>query len=429
MEDFCNAQTFLKNVNNCYDEEILKLLDELIKFTSLSKSDRESSSFEYFDTYEAFYNDSEYFFNYNGKKYSFAVFSDWDLQEFDKRILESGEGDKWALIRSLKLACSMDLVNPKIVVGSSLSETYSLLILLSENGDEKVIDYSKNIIMNKKDYYEVFSYQEFNIIDKSDLYNIYFILDLLQDSSHIYEYLLFTKQIFSELAKMDCFSFLMEKYDRDGLNNHNNVLLGNASDCLFFINDDFGKMQYSDLQYELDEFTKRPVGDTEHISYNCDLGVYELREKSFGFFTFKLLSDIVCDQGLRDELLSDSRYHKCHSNAVLVARFLSSEDKSSAYVVGGKFRENECDYLYHSWVEVDSKNIVIDFNHNVIMNRDKYYKLFEAKPISKTLIDEIDDSIKFVESTQLFDFHIFMVNYFGKEIVSDLKRNAKILSK
>ena len=138
---------------------------------------------------------------------------------------------------------------------------------------------------------------------------------------------------------------------------------------------------------------------------------------------------MVIDNKIKEKLLSNARYNECHQNSTIIACILNEEDKKTAYVVGGKIKENEIDYLNHSWVEIDNKNIVIDFNHNIIMNRDKYYKLFEAYPISKTLISEMEDIIKFVYGSACLNVHPMDINYFGKELMNDLKRNEKILKK
>ena len=63
------------------------------------------------------------------------------------------------------------------------------------------------------------------------------------------------------------------------------------------------------------------------------------------------------------------------------------------------------------------------------MNRDKYYKLFEAKPISKTLSTEMEDIIQTIYYDAKLELHPLELNYFGKEIMNDLKKNEKILQK
>lgn len=430
MGCYTNVQTLVDNRDNCNDN-FSKVLNDVFSFTKLSSRSRDIVSIlPFFSNIKRNYSsDFKYFFVVDGKKYCFSVFSDWEIQEYDKEVLEGGKREEEAVARSLKLACSMDFIDPRIAMGNSLSEVLKTLILFQEGGVDKVIDYSKNIVMNKDDYYNLFNYYELNVVDYFDLYNIYFIIKEFNYYENIYDYLLYTKDIFEELSKIKNLQFLKEKYDINGINRRNYVLFGNNSDCLFFGEGDICQTKYGNLKNELDEFTKNPGENTEHISYNQKLGVYELEDESFGFLTFKLLSDIVCDQELKDKLLSDSRYHKCHQNSILVANSLTAEEKKSAYIVGGKFRENDCDYFHHSWVEIEEKNLVIDFNSNLIMNRDKYYKLFEVKPIAKTLVTKLNDTMETISSDGVFDFHVFLINYFGEEIISDLKKNEKVLRK
>ena len=122
-------------------------------------------------------NGKEYFFRYNNKVYPFKVFSDENLQKYDKKALESFKRMKIDLNRTLKLACSMDLVNPRLIIGSSTVGTFDLLIEYQEKGIDKVIDYSRNLIMNKDDYYDLVNFKEINTVSKYELYEIYYILN------------------------------------------------------------------------------------------------------------------------------------------------------------------------------------------------------------------------------------------------------------
>ena len=249
------------------------------------------------------------------------------------------------------------------------------------------------------------------------------------DYEHIYEYLIFTKEIFNELSKKDEFSFFGEKYDRNGINRHNYLLFGNDFDCLFFQSADVGHMKYNKLIREIDDFTENPTVKTKHITYVKDENKYKLRARNFGYFTFDLLSNLVSDEEVKEILLSNGRYGECHVNANRLAMSLSDSDKASAYVVGGKFKENETDYFFHSWIEIDDKNVVIDFNHNIVMNRDKYYKLYEIVAISKTPVLEMRDIVQTVIHDAGFSMHPMELNYFGTEIMRDLKKNEKVFKK
>lgn len=428
MKDFCNAQTFAHNYSN--DEKIPKDLRKLMIFTSLSKFDRDVCSKVSSRIIANNNNDEKgYIFNYNGKEYPFSVFSDYELQKFDKKTLESVKRLGETTLRSLKLACSMDLVNPRIVIGNSLAGTFDLLIMFQENETDKVIDYTRNLVMNKDDYYEIFKYQELNIVDKSDLYNIYHLINIFGDCSHLYEYLIFTKEIFDELSKKKDFEFLSRKYNRNGLNNHNYTILGDNCDCLFFHPADCYNQKYKGLRNELDSFTLNPRKKTKHIKYNKKKGKYILKNRKFGFFTFDLLSDMVDNEEVKQILLSENRFGECHINSNSLARSLSETDSNSSYVVGGKIKANDQDYFFHSWVEVDDKNIVLDFNHNIVMNRDKYYKLYGAVAISKTSASEMENVIQTINDDADFNMHPMYFNYFGVEMMRDLKKNEKILKK
>lgn len=426
MKNYCNAQT------SDNKERIPKYLIKLILFAVYSRIDREiysrlslSKSFKKDNS-----NKEDYIFNYNGKNYPFSVFSDYNLQKFDKKILKSSKRYKLSVFRSLKLACSMDLVNPRIAIGNSLVGT-DVLIIFQENGIDKVIDYESNLMMKKEDYYELFHYSELNVLDKSDLYNIYYVIQRMGEDEHInpLEFFTSTKEVFNELSKQEDFHFLDEKYDSKGENEHNHFLLGTDSDCLFFQKEDSNK-KYAKLISELDKFTENPTIKPKHITYDKKKNQYRLKERNFEFFTFDILSDMIDDQTIKEKLLSNSRYGSCHKNAVIIARALKEEDKKTAYVVAGKIKINEIDYFRHSWVEIDEKNIVIDFNHNIVMNREEYYKLFEAEKISRTLISEMEDMIQTIVFDAKFDtMQQIYVNYFGEEVMRDLKKNEKVFQK
>lgn len=425
MENFNNIKTF---VDNYYDEKIPKELCNLFIFTFHKKMERTIIN-KFHLLKEITTNGKEYFFHYNNKVYPFKVFSDEYLQKYDKKALESFKRMKIDLNRTLKLACSMDLVNPRLIIGTSTVGTFDLLIAYQEKGIDKVINYSRNLIMNKDDYYDLVNFKEINTVSKYELYEIHYILNELNAFQYIYEFLIFTKEIFKELANNEDFYFLKEKYNGIGMNHNNYLLFGSDSDHLYFTEEDVCHMKYDNLVRELDDFTENPSKKTKHISFDKKKEIYKLKERNFGFFTFDLLSDMINNEQLKEELLSKSRYGKCHQNAIFVAKSLSEEDRKTTYVVGGKFKENEIDYYNHSWVEIDKKNIVIDFNHNLIMNRDKYYKLFEVKPITKTLISDIEEIIQTIIYDAKLDMHPMDINYFGKEYYNDLKKNEKILKK
>ena len=427
MESFSNVNLFF---NNCYrEEEIPKELLKLSLFTACSKLERElfskTSLFQKNLNQEDGYS---YMFHYEGNSYPFSLFSDYDLQDYDKKILKSNKRYKEFLGRTLKLVCSLDLVSPKVVIGNSLMENFSLLILFSEDGVNKVIDYSKNLVMNQEDYYKIFCFQDINVVDQFDLYQIHYLMDEFQDERHIFEYLIFTKEIFHDLEKQPIFSSFFSTYDCDGIHGHNYLLFGNNHDCLFFQEEDIGRLKYEELVRELNNFTENPSLPSRHISYDKEKSCYQWKDRKFGSFTFSLFSDFVLDSDVKKELLSKNRYHKCHKNSIMVACSLAKKDAQSAYVVGGKFLENEKDYFYHSWVEIDDSNTVIDYNHNIVMNRDKYYDFFGVEVINRILVSDVKDVLhSFIDFG--FSFHPMYISYFGQEFMRDFQKNQKILER
>ena len=192
---------------------------------------------------------------------------------------------------------------------------------------------------------------------------------------------------------------------------------------------DYDNLAFKKIREELANFTLNPKQETDYIKYDRSINQYSLNAKDFGYFTFNLLSDQYKNEDLKKQLLSDTRYEECHKNSVLTALSLREEDRKSAHIVGGKIKANDVDYFFHSWVEVDDINTVIDFNRNLIMNKYRYYKLFGAVAINRTSIDDMIDIIKTVVFDAKLDIHPMTLNYFGKELMNDLKKNEKILKK
>ncbi len=402
--------------------DIPKELYELMLFTTYNKVIRHLKCKNRF-TKITDRGNGKYVLSYNDKNYYFELFSDKDIQKADKEILSKSARDEWSLSRSLKLACSMDLIEPKVIIGTSNCSLRSFLISFKDKEDAstKVIDYANNLIMNMKDYYELFKFREISTVDKYDVYCINLILKETGDYAckNIFEYLIFNKEIFNELSKKIAFNFLSKNYDQNGKNFRNHLLFGSDSDAIFFqgIDNDYPK-----LQQELDNFTENPEVLSKHISYDEKKCEYVLKASKNSKFYFNLLSDFVDNEGIKSELLSKKRYHHCHVNSQVVANGLGD----NSLIVGGKVKINENDYFYHSWVEED--DLVYDYNHNIIMDKEEYSKLYGAIPISKTYNHNMKDIIKKL----VLDYNIvdsMTINYLGEEFYKDFSRNEKVLKK
>lgn len=414
-----NLETILSTIEVVPD--IPKSIQNLINYCKTSQELDEKTQI-YFDN-----DTNNYVFKYDNKDYKFKLLTDRKIQEIDKRIItEENNNDDSVVFRTLKLACSMDLINPKVIVGSSSTDKLAFIISYEENGAKKVIDYKNNLIMKQDEFYSLFGFKEINTLDRYELYSLYDIVDTLGDYKHLYEYLIFSKEIVNEVSKIERFSYLNRKYNSIGFNNHNHLLFGDKSDSIFFLPID-SSHKYKKTFVTLDNFTKNPDPNSEYVSYDKKTNTYVYKDDSFGKIEFKLLSDMIDNGEEKEKLLSDRRYSGCHLNNLNISLLFGVND--DVFITSGKIEANEVDYYNHTWVEIESENLVADYNHNIIMNRDIYYKLFGAKKISKTSTAEMKDVIRTVIIGTDIDFNPIYIDYFGKEMKNDLMKNQKILNK
>jgi len=365
------------------------------------------------------------------KKYPFKVLSEEKIQKYDKKILTDRKNKNITdILRILKLACTMDLVNPKIIMCNTPFRTLDCIISFEEHGIEKIMDYSRNIIMTKEDYSEIFPFEEINTLTKDELYRIYLIISESENYNLLLYFLLFSKEMFNDINKNGVFKEVSTNADFNfsDINKKNYPIMGRLCDHLYFEDCDY-QQKYEEEQKELADFTLNPDQKLKHITYSKKRLKYVFRNKKFGFFEFSLLSDFLDEEQIKDELLSKDRYHKCHINSQNILYHLHPKNRENALLVAGKIKINENNYLYHSWVEIDNKNIVIDYNHNLIMNRDKYYKLFEAVPIQKTTYHDLEKIHNLLLTQAGLKLTHLIINYFGQEMYSDLMRNQKIFEK
>ncbi len=360
----------------------------------------------------------------NKKAYHFELLSERNLQPYDKEILQTDKKNTYYLARVLKLFYSLPWQNPSLIIGTSNNEI-NVVVSFNEEGFLKIADYKNNLIMAKNEYYELFNFQELNTLNKFEIYTIANFLKDTNTDNLIFKYLIFSKELLQDLKKKNIYPYLSQTYDENGFNYHNYTWIGNDCDNVFFCRVDCYHKKYEKIVDEISAFTQNPQNEREHIKILIKDALYSYSEPDFGNFSFSLISDIFLEPKIKEELLSIKRYHNCHNNANIFARIYQSENKSNVFIVGGKIKENENDYLYHSWIEVEEENkwLVIDWNENLIIAKDTYYKLFEAYPIAKTSAQEMDEIIKITTKAGL-SFPLMDLNYFGKEIKNDLlKRN------
>lgn len=372
-----------------------------------------------------------YYFKYNGKKYRYQKFTEvFNLQEYDKKIMKDKElRNRKVLFRSLKLTCSLDLVNPKLVIANTLNCSLNTLITYQENGVERLIDYSGNLVMDKKDYYELFEVREINVLDRVDLYKIDVLLEKYDDYENMFEYLLFTKEKFEDLASSN--PILKDKYDKDGINYRNHSIIGNSHDCILFQEEDWNNQKYEKVVEELKKFTANPTKDNKYFKYIENGNYYKYHDGLKMNFVFDLLSTYADDEEEKDELLSFERYGNCYVDSDITAFGLLNSGIDNIYIVGGKMKSNEIDYIHHCWLELEKTNetIVIDYTNNLVIEKSKYYQIYEAVMISKTKAEDMEKIKDIVEPVINHDYAPILYTFFGKEMMNDIKKNEKILLK
>ncbi len=358
------------------------------------------------------------------------LFSDRNLQSWDKNILKiPKERHVYALIRTLKLVYSLPFKNALLVIGE-VNNIFEVIIIFNEDDILKVADYKRNLIMPKNDYYKLYHFHELNVLNKFEIYALANFIKDTDSAKYMYDYLIFSKEILQELSKKNYYEYLSQKYDENGLNLRNYTWVGDNCDHIFFLTNDCYHKRYKKITEELSTFTLNPVQKTKHIKAFNNRTTYLFSQPNFGRFEFYLISDMFKEDTIKQELLSDKRYHHCHHNAHDFAKLYAENTHNEVYIVGGQLRANEIDYYYHSWVEVKStkNNLVMDWNENLIIPKEVYYQLFEARAISKTNVNEMEEIINLTNKAGL-NFNQMDLNYFGQEIKKDLLKHNTLIKK
>ncbi len=403
-------------------EKFPKEMEELVSFTS-----QEDSQFVNIIKIEG--SEYDYCFLYQNKNYPFSLFSNRKLQEYDcKTLLQKEKRRRESTLRTLKLAGSMDLVLLEVLVGKTNFESAIVLLSFLEHGEEKIADYSRNLVMNKRDYFELFGFFLLNELDKYDLYRIYYFIKGFECLELLDFFLLFSKEMLIDLGKN--YPYLSCKYGEDGINMRNYTLF---SDELFIKSCDYQNQPFRKLRDTLDTFTLQPDVFHEDIAYDEEKEQYSYFDKEFGKLLFRLFSDYVIEEE-KKVLLSSNRYRNCHRNAVLYTCDFFENDFPlirMASVVSGKVKRNDIDYYYHSWIEIqidDEEIVVLDYNHNICMKKEDYYKLYEVEVIQKTDYPVLQENIDYLTKLWGNKYYPCQFNYFGIDLVRDLKKNRHLVT-
>lgn len=124
---------------------------------------------------------------------------------------------------------------------------------------------------------------------------------------------------------------------------------------------------------------------------------------------------------------SDERFGKCYDFAYHISLGLGIPNK---VVTGYIYGYSDKSKFLHSWVEVtiNGKEYVIDGTLNAIINKEGYYLMQHAQPITKISSITFKEDIKnYMVKIQAIPPEVYFV--FRNEIIADLEKNQDVLKR
>ncbi len=343
-------------------------------------------------------------------QYPFRCLSDLPLLKGDKRNLEDAEkGYNSRILRSMQIALSKELINAKLITVIQKDEDndflFNLLIEYEKNNKKLIIDYLKNLIMEKEGYYHVYhNTREIQTLSQPELYSL--MEESVKSEIPIDKYTLLISG--NELLKNK-----KRKYHSTGIHKNNDFLLKNEDVC------STSEYYLSPMDKEIQKFMENPQKPIKNITYSKKGKCYCYKRTPF-----KLLFDLTKDD-IKEQFLSKKDTGSCHGNSLLVMEFLEMSG-TKAQLVNGKMRKNSYEELDYTIVETE-KN-VIDFNRNLIMEKDNYYKMTGFTVINKTDKKLLDENKNLLSSYGI-DMDSKIIGYFSQEFNHDLAKNKHLLKK
>ena len=344
--------------------------------------------------------------------FNFRTFDSLNITDFDRDTLKTNKRKEFSFTRTIKNLFSLDIANSVLIICWSKERSYYAVI---ESRNE-IYDYGLNLIMDEEIYFKVFDVKKVSKTSKSDVYFIIRMLNKLDQNDYLLNALICSDLFIKELKSKTGINTLYTSYV---LNLNNFAIIGDELDCMFFQAIDFYNSKRK-LYDTIDNFTLNGKELNDGITYDFDNKAYRLEE-----YSFNLLSDYIKERKLKRILLSDKRYFGCQENSIKLAFLLKYHNIDDVFVVGGKRKANDVDYLFHSWVEVD--NYVLDFNSNLVMEKSQYYELYNAIDINRERIENIDECIELAETFYGLQLHPILYNYFSSFLQTDLKKNQHLL--
>lgn len=202
-------------------------------------------------------------------------------------------------------------------------------------------------------------------------------------------------------------------------------------------------MDNYNIKYRISEWTKDSLSDKEKIAFLNelrDLGDYILdikveKNEKFNLPEVKIettkgiiqaiqFSSVAPEvKNLFPFIESDKRFGNCYDFAYNISLNLGVPNQ---IVTGYIYGYSDKSKFLHSWVEsnIKGEEYVIDGTLNAMINKEGYYLMQHAKPITKISDSVLKSDIKnHLDVMQTIPLEVYYV--FRDEIVNDLKRNNK----
>ena len=202
-------------------------------------------------------------------------------------------------------------------------------------------------------------------------------------------------------------------------------------------------MDNYNIKYRISEWTKDSLSNKEKIVFLNelrDLGDYILdikveKNEKFNLPEVKIettkgiiqaiqFSSVAPEvKNLFPFIESDKRFGNCYDFAYNISLNLGVPNQ---IVTGYIYGYSDKSKFLHSWVEstINDEEYVIDGTLNAMINKEGYYLMQHAKPITKISDSVLKSDIKnHLDVMQTIPLEVYYV--FRNEIVNDLKRNNK----
>ena len=202
-------------------------------------------------------------------------------------------------------------------------------------------------------------------------------------------------------------------------------------------------MDNYNIKYRISEWTKNSLSNKEKIAFLNelrDLGDYILdikveKNEKFNLPEIKIettkgiiqaiqFSSVAPEvKNLFPFIESDKRFGNCYDFAYNISLNLGVPNQ---IVTGYIYGYSDKSKFLHSWVEstINDEEYVIDGTLNAMINKDGYYLMQHAKPITKISDSVLKSDIKnHLDVMQTMPMAVYYV--FRNEIVNDLERNNK----